>query len=714
MTDVTDHGRERLAELARRTGVATSYVGWDTDTHEVSDETLIAVLDALGVEAHDDEQIGQALAELDVAPWRAFVPPVTVVTEHDEAWFWIHVPHGNPVDVGIRTEAGVLRDAHQLDHWWNPRDVDGTLIGRATFAVPGELGPGYHTIEATDPVRGVTATAPLIITPRRLSTADDLLGSQQWGIATQLYSVRSAGSWGIGDFADLGAVAEIAGATHGADFIQVNPLHAAQPRPPVEASPYLPTTRRFVNPIYLRITDIPELAELPDHKQARVGRLAKKLVTENTSTTKIKRNKVFRAKLAALELIHGVPLSKERKQAYRRFRMREGDGLRDFATWCALVEKYGLESPKWQGVLTDAVEVRRRRRTLKDRVEFYTWLQWLCDEQLAAAQQAALASGMSIGVIADLAVGVGRHSADVWMLGDVLATGASVGAPPDGFSQQGQNWSQPPWHPMRLAQAGYEPFRDMIRTVLRHAGGLRVDHILGLFRLWWIPEGNSAAEGTYVHYDHQALLGILALEAQRAGAVIIGEDLGVFEPWVQDTLRDRGILGCSILWFEHGPYAPIPPEDYRELCLTSVTTHDLPPTVGYLAGDHIALRDELGLLTESVDDERAREERDRDAILALAVERGLWSPDIPLTDERTVIALYRLIACSPSVLLGVALVDAVGERRIQNQPGTDSHQYPNWRIPLADDDGEPVMVEDLATDRRFAALAEALKESGVG
>lgn len=409
-----------------------------------------------------------------------------------------------------------------------------------------------------------------------------------------------------------------------------------------------------------------------------------------------------------------MPLSKERKQAYRRFRMREGDGLRDFATWCALVEKYGLESPKWEGVLTDPAEVRRRRRKVKDRVGFYTWLQWLCDEQLAAAQQTALASGMSIGVIADLAVGVGRHSADVWMLGDVLATGASVGAPPDGFSQQGQNWSQPPWHPIRLAQAGYEPFRDMIRTVLRHAGGLRVDHILGLFRLWWIPEGNSAAEGTYVHYDHQALLGILALEAQRAGAVIIGEDLGVFEPWVQDTLRDRGILGCSILWFEHGPYAPIPPENYRELCLTSVTTHDLPPTVGYLAGDHIALRDRLGLLTESVDDERAREERDRDAILALAVERGLWSPDIPLTDERTVLALYRLIACSPSVLLGVALVDAVGERRIQNQPGTDSHQYPNWRIPLADDEGKPVTVEDLATDRRLAALAEALKESGVG
>ena len=260
----------------------------------------------------------------------------------------------------------------------------------------------------------------------------------------------------------------------------------------------------------------------------------------------------------------------------------------------------------------------------------------------------------------------------------------------------------------RLAEAGYTPYRDMLRTILRHAGGVRVDHILGLFRLWWIPDGNPPSGGAYVRYDHNALIGILALEAQRAGAVVIGEDLGVFEPIVQDTLRDRGILGTSILWFEHGPYAPIPPEDYRRLCLTAVTTHDLPPTLGYLAGDHIALRSALGLLETGKEAERARDARDRDAVLKLAVDRGLLLDDAELVDRTTVEALYRLIARSPSILLSVALVDAVGERRIQNQPGTTGDQYPNWRIPLADDTGDVVLVEDLVGHPRFTSLIEAL------
>ncbi|MEP9414460.1 4-alpha-glucanotransferase [Gordonia sp. VNQ95] len=714
MQVVTDHVDARLAELARRSGVATSYVGWDSLEHTVSDQTLRSVLTALGVAVGTDEEIERAIAESEVAPWRDFLPPVTVTTEGAGDVFWVHVPHGNPLDVHITTESGVQRRPHQVDHWWEPVEVDGVLTGRASFTVPTDLEPGYHEIAATDPAAGRTETTPLIVTPRHLTTADDLTGDQRWGLALQLYSVRSARSWGVGDFADLAELAASTASTYGADFIQVNPLHAAEPVPPVENSPYLPTTRRFVNPLYIAVVDIPEVADLPKRHRKLIDRLAKGFVADNVSTKKIKRNKAFRAKLTALELIHEVPRRAAREASYRAFRRREGDGLLDFATWCALVEEFGSDSPKWQGKLRDPAYVARQRRRLATRIEFYTWLQWICDEQLAAAQKAARLAGMSIGIIADLAVGVGRDSADVWMLGDVLATGATVGAPPDGFNQQGQNWNQPPWHPKKLAAAGYAPYRDMLRTVLRHAGGLRVDHILGLFRLWWIPDGGSAADGTYVRYDHDALIGILALEAQRAGAVVIGEDLGVFEPTVQDTLRDRGILGCSILWFEHGPYAPIPPERYRELCLTAVTTHDLPPTVGYLAGDHITLRAELGLLTESEDEDRAREERDRDAVLAMAIERGLLAPDTPLTDKHTINALYQLIAASPSVLLSVALVDAVGERRIQNQPGTDADQYPNWCIPLADDERRPVLVEDLPANARFASLVAALEAVGVG
>lgn len=709
-----DVPRDELTGLAHRCSVATRYVGWDQLEHEVSSETVVAVLGSLGIDARTSAGIAAAHTELDDAPWRAMLPPVIVATQGSGARFAVHVPHWHPVHVEVVTEGGPIVEPAQLDIWVDPREVDGELVGRATFEVPRDLEPGYHTVTALDPSRSQRAECSLIVTPRRLSTAQKLADRQRWGLAVQLYSVRSAHSWGVGDFADLAQICEVAASAYGADFVQINPLHAAQPQPPIEESPYLPVTRRFTNPIYIRVEDIPEAGRLRGKDRKAMAGYARKFFDVNLSTEKIKRNKAFRAKMDILERIAAVPLSDERTAEYQGFRDREGAGLIRFATWCALAERYPETSPKWSKQLRDSDFVERKRRKLADRIEFFTWLQWICDQQLADAQHAALAAGMDIGIIADLAVGVARHSADVWMLGDVLARGATVGAPPDGFNQQGQGWDQPPWHPHRLAEAAYVPYRDMLRTVLRHAGGLRVDHILGLFRLWWIPDGKGPADGTYVQYDHDALIGILALEAERAGAVVIGEDLGVFEPNVQEALAHRGILGTSILWFEHGPYAPIPPEEYRALCLTSVTTHDLPPTLGYLAGDHIELRAELGLLETGEEAERARDERDRDAVLDMARQRGLLADDVPLTDPRTVDALYRLIAASPSRLLGVALVDAVGERRIQNQPGTTAKQYPNWCIPLADGDRRAVLVEDLAANARFAELVEALHQSGIG
>jgi 4-alpha-glucanotransferase len=255
----------------------------------------------------------------------------------------------------------------------------------------------------------------------------------------------------------------------------------------------------------------------------------------------------------------------------------------------------------------------------------------------------------------------------------------------------------------------------MLSTVLRHAGGIRVDHILGLFRLWWVPAGNSPRDGAYVTYDHNALIGILALEAQRAGAVVIGEDLGTFEPWVRDYLADRGILGTSILWFENDGDSPLPPERYRTQALASVNTHDLPPTAGYLAGDHVALRSRLGLLERSEAEERADHDATLEKMMGLLRERGLL-PDGGVGDdhgseERTIEALHRLLAQTPSILLGVALVDAVGERRVQNQPGTTEALYPNWQVPLGDPAGKPVFIDDLPGNARFNSLLAAVSES---
>ena len=312
---------------------------------------------------------------------------------------------------------------------------------------------------------------------------------------------------------------------------------------------------------------------------------------------------------------------------------------------------------------------------------------------------------MGLGVVQDLPVGCTRDGADAWTFADALAPGVSVGAPPDQYNQFGQDWSQPPMRPDPLAELGYQPFRDMVRTVLRHAGGVRVDHVIGLFRLWWVPEGQAADQGTYVRYDHEALVGILALEAQRAGAVVIGEDLGTVEPWVREYLKDRGIFGTSILWFEKDEQGrPLEPERYRELCLATVTTHDLPPTAGYLAGEHIRLRQELGLLTRPIEEEWAEDERDRAAMLDLLRRRGLLQDDAGVA--ATVQALHRLIAWTPARMIGVALTDAVGEIRTMNQPGTDK-EYPNWQLPLCDGSGHPVLLEELVRSRRARDLARA-------
>jgi 4-alpha-glucanotransferase len=290
----------------------------------------------------------------------------------------------------------------------------------------------------------------------------------------------------------------------------------------------------------------------------------------------------------------------------------------------------------------------------------------------------------------------------------VLALGVTVGAPPDEFNQLGQDWSQPPWRPDRLEELGYQPFRALIAAILRHAGGVRIDHVIGLFRLWWIPEGAPPTHGTYVRYNHDAMIGIIALEAHRAGAVVVGEDLGTVEPWVRDYLRDRGVLGTSILWFEVDSYhrGPLAAEHWRELCLSSVTTHDLPPTPGYLDGEHVRIRGELGLLTRPAEDEMADDRAWQEAWFAELRRAGLLGGE---ADEQDVtLALYRYLGRTRSRLLALALTDAVGEHRTQNQPGT-TDEYPNWRVPLAGPGGVPMLLEDVVTDRRAALLCEALR-----
>jgi 4-alpha-glucanotransferase len=703
-----------LTELAQVYGVATDFWDWQGEHVTVGLETVVAVLASLGVSVDTPESVEHSLADVRDAPWRHTLPPCTVVRLGEMREIAVHVPHGQLVTVRVLAEgAGPPIELAYLDRYVEPREIDGQLVGEATVVLPPDLPLGWHMIEAVvgDGADAEVTTAPLAVTPAYLGLPASMK-DRAWGFMTQLYSVRSKRSWAHGDIEDLGEIARWSGAELGAGFVLVNPLHAPGPTLPVEPSPYLPVTRRFMSPLYIRVEEVPEFGYLSGAARTEIERMGLELRARNAADVLVDRDAVWEAKRSALTMVHAVPRSPGRQADYDSFLDREGRGLRDFATWCALAEVHGPVWSQWPDSLQDprSAVVARTATELADRVDFFCWLQWVVDGQLAAAHRRALAAGMSLGVVHDLAVGVHRDGADTWALQDVMARGVTVGAPPDAFNQQGQDWSQPPWRPDRLAEAGYAPYRDMLRTVLRHAGGVRVDHVLGLFRLWWVPEGRLPSEGTYVRFDHDALVGILALEAHRAGALVVGEDLGTVEPWVRDYLRERGILGTSILWFEQNwdEGTALPPEQWRELCFAAVTTHDLPPTAGYLAGEHIRIRAELGLLTRSVEEELRIDAKEREMWLDLLVARGWLADDAREDEQAVVVALHRALAATPSRLLGVALTDAAGDRRASNQPGTDT-EYPNWQIPLGDGSGAPVLLEDLISSPWAATLATAVR-----
>ncbi len=540
----------------------------------------------------------------------------------------------------------------------------------------------------------------------------ELPSSRLWGFTVQLYSVRSAASWGHGDLHDLAELARWSATELGAGFVLVNPLHAAEPLPPVSASPYLPMTRLFTSPLYLRVEDVPEYAALSAGARQRVAELAAPLRATNTTADLIDRDAVWRAKRAALRLLRAVPLTTPREAAYAGFRAERGRDLERWSAWCALAERYGPDWRTWPAELADpergGAEVARDSE-LAAAAEFHAWLQWQAAEQLAAAQDAAKTAGMACGIIHDLAVGVHPGGADAWARQRELVAGFSVGAPPDGFNQLGQDWGQPPWNPRALALAGYRPLAELFAASLRHAGGIRIDHVMGLTRLWWIPEGQGADRGAYVTYDYRTGVAALTGAAAHAKGVAIGEDLGTVEPWIREYLAAHGILGTEMLWFARDQDGcPLPPAQWRRACMATVGTHDVPTVAGFRTGEQVTVRARLGLLKKPEERERADSDQLLTGWFAALVANQLLPPGpAPDTAEFTV-ALYGYLRKTPSLLLGVALTDAVGELRAQNIPGT-SDEYPNWRIPLCDGRGRAVLMEDLPRNQLLQRVCRAVR-----
>ncbi|BBX43242.1 4-alpha-glucanotransferase [Mycobacterium simiae] len=650
---------EDLRRLAKAHGVATFYRNERREPVEVDADVVVKVLTLLEVPAATEAERRDELAKL--ADRDAVLAP-TVATRLDGR------PRPFPGVVGLVGEDGAEREL---------RDE-----------LPADLSPGWYRLHTRD---GQEVT--LVSAPRQVPQP-----SATWGWMLQLYALRSGQSWGIGDLGDLREFLRWTAGEHGAGAILLNPLNAPGPTHPVQPSPYTPSSRRFANPLALHIEDVDAYRRADPATRAEVDALR-----VAPDTDRIDHDLVWAAKRAALEVLwrqDGRPCPVDDSSSTR--------SLRDWATYCALAERHGGRWSRWPTPLrkVNGEAVIEARAELAPRIAFHAWVQQQCARQLGAVRDAARDAGMPLGILHDLPVGVDADGADAWALADVLAAGVHVGAPPDNFTPRGQDWGLPPWRPDRLADTGYAALREMLRANFAHADGLRIDHVAGLWRLWWIPPGDSPDRGTYVHYDADVMLAVLALEAHRANATVVGEDLGTVEPEVTKALGDNGMLGCAVSWFTRDESAPdeplLPAANWPARAAASLSTHDLPTAAGFLRGEHVRVRAQLGLL-DDVPAEKASADAQRAEWLDLLRSEGLLPPD---PDEAAVItAMHRFLASTPSRLKLISPYDVLAEPRQPNLPGTID-EYPNWRLPL------PTTLEGLRTDPRVAEITAIFRASG--
>jgi (1->4)-alpha-D-glucan 1-alpha-D-glucosylmutase len=534
-----------------------------------------------------------------------------------------------------------------------------------------------------------------------------------WGIAVQLYSLRSVRNWGIGDFTDLAELIEGA-AELGAAAIGLNPLHALFPTRPEHASPYSPSSRLFLNPLYLDVEAVPELHDCRAALRRVRSREFQARLRELRAKTCVDYTGVAAAKFAVLEQVYRffrraclVDAAHPRARAFREFQAQRNPALRRFATFHALGEnRTAIDWREWPAQWRDpgssAVAAFARRHAY--RIEFHEYLQWLADWQLRAAAELAHARGMPIGLYGDLAVGADSTGAEAWSDQRTTVTGAAVGAPPDQLNLNGQNWGLPPPDPLAWREQAYAPFIEMLRANMRHAGALRIDHILGLMRLYWVPAGMSAKDGAYVRYPWRELLAVLAAESREQRCLVVGEDLGTVPQGLRESMMDCGLLSYRLLYFERDGDGFRAPDEYPREALVAVGTHDLPPLAAFWHGDDIALRETLGLwpTPEQRDAEQVNRGAAR-AALADALRRQHLLADDRVPDEAPAEAIYRYLARTPSRLLIVQVEDVLGLRTQINVPGTID-EHPNWRQRL------PVTVEELLAHPTLEAVARALNE----
>lgn len=719
-----------LSRLALAQGIHPVWHDIWGNAHQVPSSTLRALLAAMHVPAHDDEQAQSSLLAHESGRWNEVLPAAVVVRQS-----------GLPAQITLRLPAG---SAQQLS-WQlveesgaeHQGDIDtrelaeierSTVRGREFVAwrlpIEHELLPGYHRLRLTAQGERLSESS-LIVAPDGCYEPPCLqAGARVWGPAVQLYALRSERNWGSGDFTDLLLVLE-QWAGRGADVVGLNPLHALFPHNPEHASPYSPSSRLFLNPLYL---DPERIGDAHAREAARRFAASAQLQASLGALRAVEQvdyRGVAAAKLSVLELLYAgfrerlAAGDSDEVRGFRAYQAREGQALRHHALFEALQEHFYHQDanvwgwPVWPERYRrpDTPEVARFAEQHVPRVELFEWLQWHSERQLAEAGRRAEELGLGVGLYGDLAVSVDRGGAEAWAGQEAYALGATLGAPPDDFNLQGQNWGLPPLIPARLPRAGFAPFIATLRAAMRHVGALRIDHVMGLMRLFWIPAGATPAEGAYVSYPLQDLLGILALESHRNRCLVIGEDLGTVPDEARAALADARALSYRLLYFSRsagGEFSP--PQDYPARALVAVTTHDLPTLAGYWEGRDLALRNELRLFPSEEVKRSQIAERARDRVRLLqALEReGLLpagvSPDpaaVPTMTPELARAVHMYLARTPCEVLMVQLEDVLGEVDQINLPGTTS-EYRNWRRKIA------LPLERWNRDPRFVQLCEAL------
>ena len=696
-----------LHELAERYGIVGEYVDQTgRERRRTSDETRVALLAAMGVDASTDEAAARALEALDAKRARELLAPVRVVADRT-------MPLALPVALGETLGQDVEWALELEEESGRVRRQGGAFPrsagSRASIPIAWRLEPGYHTVHvALHGSRGTRdVRQSLVVVPSSCPTPDRLLhGRRLYGVTANLYTVRSARNWGAGDVGDLEALVRWAGRI-GAGFVGVNPLHALRNRGG-DISPYSPVSRLFRNVLYLDVERIPELARDAEARAMLDAPATRARLAALRAADAVDYDGVMALKRPILERLHARFLADrdrgdaaERSRAYDRWVAAQGDALRDFATFLALEEAMAAEHPgarwwrEWPERYRDAGSraVAEFRAAHEARVDFHRWLQFELDRQLGDVAGVARDAGLAVGLYEDLAIGTSPSGSDAWSFADLFANGASVGAPPDVFQKDGQNWGLPPIDPHKLAADGYRYWIRLVRSALGHAGALRMDHVMGLFRQFWIPEGKTGRDGAYVRFPSDDLLGILALEATRAGALVVGEDLGTVPEEVPPALERWGVLSSKVLYFERDEGGFRPAASYAARALATANTHDLPTIAGFWEGRDIALARELGTADG---EETARRERERDgeraALLRRLREEGIvGEEDVP---EGAALrgAVHDFLNATPSALVGLSLDDIVGETEPVNAPGVPADRFSSWTRRLK------VALEELDTN----------------